>query len=226
MNLLALFLFGSRARGDQSITSDIDLLAVTNNDNPTVSGVSIASLFHYSPEWLEAKADEGDLFLWHLVSEARPIYDPEDYLGKLKKWFRFSSDYAEQISFASDIAWMIVSSGSDLPPKIANRWLAWSVRTISIAHVAGRQKPAFSATALAEALNYSDISALVAQKDEVIFPDAIRFVLEAFLRQFGAVRPNPSLQTLGDFEDYFLQSENEVGTSILTRENIVGFYAK
>lgn len=224
MNFLALLLFGSRARGDQSSTSDIDLLAVTENDKPTVTGHPKASLYHYSPDWLEAKACGGDLFIWHLVSEALPIYDPDDRLGILKSQFQFSSDYGEQISKASDVAWMIVSSGDGLPPKTANRWLVWSVRTISIAQAANRRTPAFSTDALAEILNYPDISMLVKQKDKVVFEEEIGHVLRKFLLYFGAMEPSPTLQTLDDFESYFTQSKNEIGVSILRQKRIVGLY--
>lgn len=219
MNVHALLLFGSRARGDQSNNSDIDLLAITENENPTVTGPPKASLYHYSPSWLEAKAFDGDLFVWHLVSEALPIYDPTDRLGALNKQFRFKLNYDEQISNASDVAWMIVHCGDQLPPSTTNRWLAWSVRTISIARAADQRKPAFSASALAEALQYPDISTLVAQKDVNAFSTDIGTALSNFLLAFGTTEPSSNLRTLSEFEDYFLLSENQVGANILAQDN-------
>lgn len=224
MNVLALLLFGSRARGDQSNDSDIDLLAVTENESPTVTGPPKASLYHYSPSWLEAKAFDGDLFVWHLVSEALPIYDPTDRLGVLNKKFRFKSNYDEQISNASDVAWMIVHCGDQLPPSTANRWLAWSVRTISIARVADLRTPAFSANALAKALRHPDISTLVAQKDAGVFGADIGSALINFLLIFGTSEPSSHPQTLHDFEAHFLYSGNEIGTTILGQDNSIGMY--
>lgn len=225
MNVLALLLFGSRARGDQSINSDIDLLAVTENESPTVTGPAKASLYHYSPSWLDAKAFDGDLFIWHLVSEALPIYDPTDRLAALNKQFRFRSNYDEQISNASDIAWMIVRCGNQIPPHTANRWLAWSVRTISIARVAEQRTPAFSANALAKALRYPNISTLVAQKDERAFSATMGTFLSNFLLSFGTTEPRSHPQTLCDFEAHFLYSGNKIGNAILKKGNGIGIYA-
>lgn len=225
MNVLALILFGSRARGDQSITSDIDLLVVTETENPTVTGPPKARLYHYSPRWLEAKALDGDLFIWHLISEALPIYDPADMLGSLNQQFCFKPTYDEQISFGSDVAWMIVRCGNQLPPSTANRWLAWSVRTISIARVAAQRTPAFSANGLAKALQYPNISALVAQKDAEAFSAEIGTVLSSFLLTFGAAEPSSRLRTLSEFEGHFLQSGNQVGADILVQRDRFEIYS-
>lgn len=219
MNVLALILFGSRARGDQSVNSDIDLLAVTETENPTVTGPPKAKLYHYSPRWLEAKALDGDLFIWHLISEASPIYDPADMLGSLNQQFCFKPTYDEQISFGSDVAWMIVRCGNQLPPSTANRWLAWSVRTISIARVAALRTPAFSANGLANLLKYPDISVLVAQKDAEAFSADIGTVLRSFLMTFGANEPSSHLRALSEFEGHFLHSGNQVGSEILAQGN-------
>jgi len=225
MKVLALLLFGSRARGDQSINSDIDLLAVTENESPTVTGPAKARLYHYSPSWLDAKAFDGDLFIWHLISEALPIYDPTDRLGALSKQFRFRSNYDEQITWASDVAWMIVRCGDQLPPTMMNRWLAWSVRTISIARTAGQRKPSFSANALAKTLKYPDISTLIAQKDVKNFSAVMGPLLTNFVLTFGTTVPSSNPQTLHDFEDHFLHSDNQVGTSILRQDRSIGIYS-
>lgn len=225
MNTLALLLFGSRARGDQNDSSDIDLLAVTENEKPAVTGPSKARLYQYSPSWLEAKAFDGDLFIWHLVSEALPIYDPTDRLGLLNKQFRFRSDYDEQISYASDIAWMIVRCGEQLPPRTANRWLAWSVRTISIARLAALRTPAFSANALAKALRYADISTLVSQKDAEAYSLGTGSALRNFLLVFGTVEPNSNPQNLQDFRGHFSRSGNQIGNTILKQDDGIGNYA-
>ena len=224
MNFIALLLFGSRARGDQSKNSDIDLLSVVENEAPSVTGPPQASLYQYSPSWLESKAKDGDLFIWHLVSEALPIYDPADRLGVLKSQFRFKSNYDEQISKASDVAWMIVRFGEQIPPLTANRWLAWSVRTISIARAADQRTPAFSANALVKAHRYQDIFTLVAQKDAKAFSTTVGMVLRDFLLTFGITEPSSYPQTLSDFDNHFLQSGNLIGRSILKEGDGLGIY--
>ena len=94
MRVVAILLFGSLARADESEGSDTDLLMV-NLDNET-RHVSIGhlSLFLYPWHMLEHDAREGDLFVCHLVCEAKPLFDPDGYLPKLKDAFRFRSDYS------------------------------------------------------------------------------------------------------------------------------------
>lgn len=224
MNLSALFLFGSRARGDHSAGSDIDLLAVNDVSEPTVSGNTTASLFQYSHKWLLAKADQGDLFVWHLVSEAKPVFDPSDVLGELRSRFRFSESYEQQVSKASDVGWMIVSAGLKLDPKLANRWLAWSVRTVSIAHAARAKTPAFSAHALSHTLNCPDITRLVEQKDQPNLSTPLLAKLSDFLITFGTPDISNDLVTEEDYAVHFRKSENDVGLKILGFETRVSGY--
>lgn len=215
MILDALLLFGSRARGDHSASSDIDLLAVTENKKPTVSGSADASLFHYSFDWLKHKASSGDPFVWHLVTEAIAIYDPADNLSALRQEFRFKDDYRKQITQASDVGWLISLLGDEMSAKEANRWLAWAVRTISIAHAATLQKPAFSGSALAEVLGYPDIEVLVRQKDRKTFDDAARRLLKKFLGALGSGEPIHPLHSIDRFRSHFESTDNEVGLTIL-----------
>lgn len=221
MILDALLLFGSRARGDHSDSSDIDLLAITENEKPTVSGCADASLFHYSFDWLQNKASSGDLFVWHLVTEAIAIYDPADNLCALRQEFRFKGDYRKQITQASDVGWLISLLGDEMSAEEANRWLAWAVRTISIAHAATLQKPAFSGSALAKVLGYPDVEVLVRQKDKKSFDDAARGLLKSFLVAMGSGEPIHSPYSIDRFRTHFEATRNEVGLIVLN-EPLVG----
>lgn len=224
MILDALLLFGSRARGDHSASSDIDLLAVTDNKKPTVSGNDDASLFHYSFDWLRDKASAGDLFVWHLVSEAIAIYDPADNLSALRQEFRFKDDYRKQIIHASDVGWLIFVLGDEMSAEEANRWLAWSVRTISIAHAAILKKSAFSGPALANVLDYPEIEILVRQKDKKSFDVAAQRLLGDFLKTMGSENLPQVAISIDDFRAHFKISENEVGLNILNGRTLRSMY--
>lgn len=215
MILDALLLFGSRARGDHLASSDIDLLAITENKKPTVSGSVDASLFHYSFDWLQDKASAGDLFVWHLVTEAIAIYDPADNLNALRQDFRFRENYRKQITQASDVGWLISLFGDKMSAREANRWLAWVVRTISIAQAATLQKPAFSGAALATVLDYPDIEILVRQKDRKTFDDSARRLLKVFLGAMGSGESIAPPHSVDWFRSHFETTTNEVGLTIV-----------
>ena len=215
MNISALFLFGSRARGDHSDVSDIDLLAASNVSEPTVSGMGPARLYHYSNDWLITKANQGDLFVWHIVTEALAIFDPHDILRELKEEFQLAPSYEDEISKASDVGWAVESLWDELGASSTNRWLAWSVRTIAIARAAGMQKTAFSAHALAEALGYPKIVSLVQQKDKPELSEKSLHDYLDFLLEFGFPRRDGEISSIGQYASYFDGTSNEVGLKLL-----------
>ena len=225
MNLSALFLFGSRARGDHSQNSDIDLLAVTDVSEFSVSGSETASLYQYSHAWLASRASKGDLFAWHLVSEAQAVFDPNDFLDHLRGKFRFAESYEEQIEKASDVGWLIASMGTELDAKLANRWLAWSVRTISIAHAAQMRTPAFAAQALASALKQPDIGFLVEQKNQLELSRLSLVKLTKFLTEFGNAETLTGPLSIDEYMCHFRTTENDVGFKILGSKSKATGYA-
>ena len=114
MPAVAILLFGSLARADQSDDSDTDLLIVTLDDETRHVSVGHLSLFLYPWSTLENNARNGDLFVCHLVREARPLFDPDGYLPKLKETFTFRSNYMVEIAHATDLGWYLTRYGDDL----------------------------------------------------------------------------------------------------------------
>ena len=224
MSISALFLFGSRARGDHSAGSDIDLLAVSNVSEPMVTGAGPATLYHYNTDWLGTKAKQGDLFVWHIVTEALAVFDPNDVLTKLQDEFQFSRNYEDEILKGSEVGWAIVSLWEELSAASINKKLAWSVRTIAIARAASSQTPAFSAQALAETLGYPNIVSLVGQKDEKHLSEKSLKDFVAFLAEFGFSRRCGDISSVDEYTSYFSETQNEVGLKLLELQSSYSGY--
>ena len=71
----AILLFGSRAREDNGRGSDTDLLLISPPGTPQHKSIGHLSMFFYPWEKLTNDAREGDLFVCHIVREAKPVFD-------------------------------------------------------------------------------------------------------------------------------------------------------
>jgi hypothetical protein len=80
---VAVFLYGSYARGDADDASDVDVLQVTS-EHTAPYAVGVLNVTCYTFHQLLRVARAGGLFARHLVEEALPLFDPEDLLGTLK----------------------------------------------------------------------------------------------------------------------------------------------
>lgn len=89
---VALFLYGSHARGDAGETSDVDVLQVTALHTAPY-GVGRFNVTCYTLEQLLRLAGTGALFARHLVDEAVALHDPGDLLGALKSAYVAPQDY-------------------------------------------------------------------------------------------------------------------------------------
>src|SRR5690606_11723743 len=130
--------------------SDTDLLMINLNDETRHVSIGRLSLFLYPWRQLERNARNGDLFICHLVREARPLIDPDSYLPKLRGAFEFRSTYQDEITRATDFGWYLVKFGSELNSQLLAKRALWCVRTILIARSAERRDPVFAPQRLAE----------------------------------------------------------------------------
>ena len=150
MSVVATPLYGSLARADESEGSDTDLLMVNLDNETRHISVGRLALFLYPWPMLEQNARDGDLFVCHLVREAKPLLDPDDYLPKLKEAFRFRSDYLAVVARATDLGWYLARFGEDLNSHLQAKRALWCIRTILIARSAERRDPVFAPHLLAE----------------------------------------------------------------------------
>lgn len=104
--LLAVYEFGSFARGDADELSDYDVLGVVSGDRLTDLDGSIrfdlrerAAISWYSSNRLIKMYSDGDLFAWHLHQEARPLLEQGFKLGDLGSPNRYTQAVADIISF-------------------------------------------------------------------------------------------------------------------------------
>lgn len=93
--LLAVYVFGSAARGEPDDRSDLDLLAIVRDGAGKVPSSEVESLvppalrsLDASISWYGAKRIEqmfkaGELFAWHLYRETEPLLEKEPVIANL-----------------------------------------------------------------------------------------------------------------------------------------------
>lgn len=216
MTATAMLLFGSHARGDQDSRSDTDLLLITQEDAPrhVMNGHLSTSLYPF--EDLRDRARNGDLFVCHIVREAKAIYDPGGQLKVLQSEFRLRRCYDDEVQRATDLGWFLVDHGTSITnASLVNKRIAWCVRTILISRSAESGNPVFSALSLAEFARSRFVLTLIKNKDEDIVNTDILRSLEVVLADFGGERV---FKKRGDYTDYrkrFVDTLNQVGLGTL-----------
>lgn len=217
MVVVAETLFGSRARGDHLKYSDVDLLHVTNDDRVLHSQVAGVSVSSYPLADLKQKAANGDLFLYHVLFEGRPLYDPGGYLEVLKRSFKLRSDYSVEIRRAVDLGWFIIHHRNSISDEhMIGRRVAWVVRTILIAKSAENGRPIFSRSALASTLPDLDIESLIAAKDSTMLEEQTLSKLRSFLHLFSEPSATAAAPSQRWYIDRFKRSQNIVALRLLT----------
>jgi len=219
MTISAMFLFGSHARGDEDIYSDTDLLLISHDDRPQHVQKGHLSTSIYPLDDLLRRAQQGDLFVCHIVREAKAIYDPTNQLDLLRDHFILRASYAPEITQASDLGWFIVDYGHEARfQSLLNRRIAWCVRTILIAKSAEQKRPVFSAAELAAFAASSDVLRLIKNKEtDRADPNALS-MLGNFLLSFGKARFQRNVTSYGAYVKHFSETRNSVALSLIKAE--------
>lgn len=221
MSITTLALYGSCARSDNNESSDIDIFAISNDSEYKMIVQSKMNIASYPERIAHERARSGDLFMLHICSEAKPIYDPENGLTKLKNNFKYKESYNLEISLASDLGWFLVDNWNTIKNyTLLNRRIAWCVRTILISKSAQQRAPVFSSTGLTELSGKNYTQKLIENKNSSIRTPSILELLAAFLSEFGCKRPIEHSQKTSDaYIKHFIKTQNAMGTKTASSAN-------
>ena len=189
MSVTAILLFGSLARGDQSERSDTDLLMITGEDETRHISVGYLSMFLYPWHRLKLDAQDGDLFVCHLVYEAKAIFDPDGHLLKLRGAFQLRSEYRREIAQATDLGWFLARFGGGLNSALQVKRTLWCIRTILIARSAERGAPVFAPKVLADQSTSTFARGFLTRRHERWSAEAVRHCLSLFLEEETTPEP-------------------------------------
>ncbi len=213
MSILALALYGSRAREDQQPESDVDLFAVTDDADYRMIVQNNVNIACYPRTLAINRASTGDLFMLHIVREAKTLLDTGGEMDVIRQSFRYRDDYKSDIVHASDIAWFMLDNvGSFRNYAFFNKRVAWCVRTILIALSAEARNPVFSARLLGEFSKSNEAFLLICAKSSAQYNPTCWQFLALFLERFGY--PNPVINTGRGATDYalhFARTNNVMG---------------
>jgi predicted nucleotidyltransferase len=216
MSVSAIALFGSRARGDHEPGSDTDLLLITSESTPRHVRKGNLSLSLYPYEDLISRAQRGDLFVCHVVKEAKVLYDHDGHFEVLRSSFRLRKSYSSEVQQASNLGWFLARFGQLLDdPALVTRRIAWCVRTVLIARSAESGNPVFSVEALTEFSGLPLVRRLIRQKAESkVTPQAVDD-LKLFLIHRGLEDPISHAETTEPYRLLFSETSNDVAIQTL-----------
>lgn len=212
----AILLFGSRAREDNSRGSDTDLLLIGPPDAPRHKSIGHLSMFFYPWQTLTADAREGDLFVCHIVREAKPVFDPLGQLDQLRSQFRLRTSYAREIEHARHLGWFLDRHAAALDSYLVVRRMVWCIRTILIARHAERGTPVFAPSALA-ATAPSTAADLLADRHQHRLDITMRQRFRQYIIQEGGKPALPSDAAVEDYRTFFTLTGNKVGIQTIER---------
>lgn len=224
-HIAAILLFGSRARRDEKRGSDTDLLLVVPDGDPRHLSWDNFSMFLYAWPKLVTDAAAGDLFVCHLVEEAKAIFDPTDRLSQLRSEFRLRSDYSDLIRQACDLGWFLSRFGRELNSSVAARRMIWCVRTILIAKSAEAGTPTFAPPGLAEFSRSRVATDLLAARHQRQADASLKSRFRQFLIDECADNSWHLRADIPDFMSRFVKTGNRVALQTLNLSDEWGTYA-
>jgi len=213
-----LILYGSCARGDQKVGSDVDMLAITNERQYRMIVKNNVNLACYPKKLIFGIARAGELFALHLVKEGVPIFDPSGLFDQFKQEFRIKNSYQNELSNAIDLGWYLVARHKEIGNKtLVNRRITWCVRTILIAEAATCGNFIFSTKALMEFSKNDNIFELISLKDG---QSLNKKRINEFRDLLNSKHPHPDFLSIVDNDhavrEHFLMTKNTVALKTLT----------
>ena len=217
MSVKALLLYGSRARRESQSKSDIDLLAVTampvKLKTVTQNDVTI-SICHQAE--IIRHAQGGDLFVLHIVTEAKVLFDWNSVLPSIQAAFRYKDDYSREIRLASDSAgsWFATLASSRTPRGSTAELHGAPARSLS-------PKPQIIGSPSSQhngsrSLRVRRMWTILESKAKRAIESQTIESLERLLLNFGTAEP-PFAATLEEQERIFKGDRNRLGLIALKR---------
>jgi hypothetical protein len=219
MAIAAVLLFGSRAREDQMRGSDTDILLVTDDGQPRHVSIGHLSMFFYPWAKLQADAYAGDLFVCHIVREAKAVFDPEERLQSLRDAFKLRSSYQIEIDHAVDLGWFLVRYGADINPALVAKRMIWCLRTILIARSAEASQPVFAPNALANFSHSEPARELLSERHSRKADRRMRYLFQRFLLDEGLSDEFHANATSDDYTERFRMRANKVALQTFEQQH-------
>lgn len=149
-NIKCLVLFGSHARGDHDLSSDIDLLGIDNSYDYGAISNGKTNFSLYSEKKIKQMMSEGDLFALHIKEEGICIYN-NNLFENIKSHFTYKESYIKDIFTSYFLAKKILERENEIKDwKFANRRITWCIRTFIISLSAEKKSPVFSKSAMSK----------------------------------------------------------------------------
>jgi predicted nucleotidyltransferase len=191
----SLILFGSCARGDINEHSDVDLLALTLNNKTTKISFDKFIINYYSKSQLEKMTKEGSLFIWHLVTEGKILFDINNEYANIIKNFKLKENYLTERKLATEIGWLLMSKDVK-NHRISVNILLYSIRTIVLTHLVLKNIPAFSQKSMLD--NFTDplLVKLLTLKYKNGLTKSDLKIFKEFLIKYGTGEPEWAYQTI------------------------------
>jgi Polymerase beta, Nucleotidyltransferase len=209
--IVCLLLYGSRARGDHDVHSDIDLTVITAGDTAEPVTVARITTMAYPLDDALRAARSGSLFAFHLVSEGKVLFESAPVFGRIQRAFQFRDDYTPVIRMCAEAGWFLLHHREKATDaRKFNQAVAWCTREMLIARAAAERSPVFSADGLAKFVGCSAVAPVIRSKRSAVINPAILREFRGILGQFGAPEPTTH-PILSSAERGFRASRNSAG---------------
>lgn len=177
--------YGSRARGEASVKSDVDLiLAEEGDDIKSPMIVSGLSVHRYSKGWLLKGARDGSLFVYHVAFEGVSLCGGDELLLELRKSFKKKTSYSDERLEALLILRFLLESDWCSKQDIQQRYF-WAIRTIVVCFSADNGRPCFASSCLESLSGIDGLAAHIDRRATETYADCLR-IGGQIEKRFGA----------------------------------------
>lgn len=186
----AILLYGSRARGDDRIDSDIDIIVSEVSGGLRQPWQSSGLSVHFYPQkFLIDSAKNGDLFAGHLAYEAVAIYDDGGFLNTLKNNFKLKASYRVEKRIAEATLRLLLSRDWQFSDHIRRRYF-WALRTLGIASSAEKGELRYSSEDIERELGVAGIARHINCRERASYTECLQFTSRLFAERGLALESN------------------------------------